>query len=183
MVFRIFKCPTVAPTEVNNFKQWLLETGNAIIYTIAVMFAYTGPRISEMLAIEMDDFNLVTGECIMRTNNGEKQRVINLNSKVVNAIRKYLKKRENYKMATESNYLFLSQKSKSVSRSQINRIFNLLDEKITTYQLRHFFCSNALEKGMSLHEVAYQAGHSSFQTTMVYTNPEKYKIKEKMEGL
>jgi len=70
-----------------------------------------------------------------------------------------------------------------MSRYQINRVFKKIDDKTTPHQLRHFFCTNALEKGMSLHEVAYQDGYSSFQTTMGYTNPDKRKIKEKMEEL
>jgi hypothetical protein len=38
-----------------------------------------------------------------------------------------------------------------------------------------YFCSNAIEKGMSIHEVANQAGESNIHTTMLYTNPTKKK--------
>ncbi|WP_274377491.1 hypothetical protein [Desulfotruncus arcticus] len=49
--------------------------------------------------------------------------------------------------------------------------------------MRHFFCTNAIEKGFSIHEVASQAGLSSVNTTVLYTNPDKLKLKRKMELL
>ncbi|NMB95039.1 MAG: site-specific integrase, partial [Clostridiaceae bacterium] len=55
--------------------------------------------------------------------------------------------------------------------------------KITPHQLRHFFCTNALENGFAVHEVANLAGHSSIQTTLIYTNPSREKMKGKLELL
>ncbi|MDA2520329.1 site-specific integrase, partial [Bacillus cereus] len=54
---------------------------------------------------------------------------------------------------------------------------------ITPHQLRHFFCTNAIEKGFSIHEVANQAGHSNIHTTLLYTNPNQLQLKNKMELL
>jgi integrase/recombinase XerD len=55
---------------------------------------------------------------------------------------------------------------------------------ITPHQLRHFFCTNAIEKGFSIHEVANQAGHSNVHTTtLIYTNPNQFQLKNKMELL
>lgn len=47
----------------------------------------------------------------------------------------------------------------------------------------HFFCSNALESGYSIHEVSNQAGHSSVQVTMLYTNPTAQAMKDKANKL
>ncbi|WP_372508736.1 tyrosine-type recombinase/integrase [Pseudalkalibacillus decolorationis] len=46
---------------------------------------------------------------------------------------------------------------------------------ISPHDLRHFFCSNALEKGLNVHEVAAIAGHSNIHTTLLYTNPSRKK--------
>ena len=54
---------------------------------------------------------------------------------------------------------------------------------ISPHDLRHFFCSNALEKGLNVHEVAAIAGHSNIHTTLMYTNPSRKKILEKINSL
>lgn len=47
---------------------------------------------------------------------------------------------------------------------------------ITPHDLRHFYCTYALEVGYDIHEVANQAGHTSVNTTMRYLNPTKKQI-------
>lgn len=179
-----YASPTkVTELEVKQFLQKVLESKNKRDYAIVTLLAYTGLRISEALGIKLQDFNLQTGECIIRNGKGEKQRTILLNSKVINAVRYYLKERDRYTVAENSGFLFISKKSATLNRTVVNRIFQKFSDKITPHQLRHFFCTNAIEKGFSIHEVAHQAGHSNINTTLLYTNPDKAKLKRKMELL
>lgn len=179
-----YASPTrVTELEVKQFLQKVLESKNKRNYAIFTLLSYTGLRISEALSIKMKDFNLKTGECIIRNGKGEKQRVVLLNSKVINALKDYLIEREKYSMALNSNYLFISKKRPHMDRTVVNRIINQFSDKITPHQLRHFFCTNAIEKGFSIHEVANQAGHSNISTTLLYTNPDKEKLRNKMELL
>ncbi|MED3825546.1 TnP I resolvase, partial [Priestia flexa] len=85
--------------------------------------------------------------------------------------------------AHESPYLFISKKREKLDRTVVNRIFKSYSNVITPHQLRHFFCTNAIEKGFSIHEVANQAGHSNIHTTLLYTNPNQLQLKNKMELL
>lgn len=167
----------VIQTEVENFRQKLLETDNKRNYCLATLLAYTGMRISEALNIKLANVNLA-GREILVIGKGEKQRVVIINDKCVNAIRAYLKER-NLSKFNNSEFLFVSRQNEKVSRSRINRIFNNTSKKITPHTLRHFFCSYALEKGWSLHEVAAQVGHTNIQTTIIYTNPSREEIKRK----
>lgn len=179
-----YASPTnVTELEVKQFLQSVLETKNKRNYAIVVLLAYTGLRISEALDIKTNDFNLQTGECIIRNGKGEKQRTVILNAKVSNALRDYLKERNKYSSAADSPYLFVSKKNENLNRTVVNRIFQKISSKITPHQLRHFFCTNAIEKGLSIHEVANQAGHSNINTTLLYTNPDKVKLKRKMDLL
>lgn len=179
-----YASPTkVTETEARQFMQRVLESKDKRNYAIVILLAYTGLRISESLAIQLDDYNLQTGECIIRNGKGEKQRTVYLNSKVIHALRDYLKVRKNYLRAEVSPYLFLSKKSEKLDRTTVNRIFQKFNPEITPHDLRHFFCTNAIEKGLSIHEVANQAGHSNIHTTLLYTNPDKAKLKNKMEFL
>ena len=106
-----------------------------------------------------------------------------LNSKVIISLKEYLKVRDKLSTAKQSDYLFVSKKNGKLDRTTVNQMFKQYSDKITPHQLRHFFCTNALEKGMLAHEVANQAGHSNIHTTLLYTNPDKKKLIDKMEKL
>ena len=160
------------------FRQRILKDGDRRLYAIATLLGYTGLRISEALNVKLDDINLETKELIVRKGKGEKQRIVYLNTKIINAMREYLKERN-----VESVYLFLSRESDKVDRSVINKSFKKYSKDITPHKLRHFYCTHALESGFSIHEVANLAGHSSIQTTMIYTNPSRKKMKDKAEPL
>ena len=84
---------------------------------------------------------------------------------------------------SDSPYLFVSRQSGKLNPSRINQIFNQYSDVITPKTLRHYFCSNALESGYSIHEVANQAGHSNVQTTLIYSNPTAKEMKEKANQL
>ena len=165
-------------SDVENFRQRILEAGDRRLYAIVTILSYAGLRISEALNIKLEDLSLDAKELIIRKGKGKKQRVVYLNSKIVNAIKEYLKVRN-----SQSEYLFSSRESDRVDRSVINKQFKKYSNKITPHQLRHFFCTNALESGFAVHEVANLAGHSSIQTTLIYTNPSREKMRNKMEQL
>lgn len=165
-------------SDVENFRQRILEAGDKRLYAIVTLLSYAGLRISEALNVKLEDLSLDAKELIIRKGKGKKQRVVYLNSKIVYAIKEYLKVRN-----SESEYLFSSRESDSVDRSVINKQFKKYSNKITPHQLRHFFCTNALESGFAVHEVANLAGHSSIQTTLIYTNPSREKMKNKLELL
>ena len=166
---------TVTKTDVERFRQEILEQNGARDYAIATILAYAGLRISECLQLRMEDVSLAAREIAVRCGKGDKMRVVYFGNKVANAVREYLKSRP----ATENPYLFPGRGDSHLTRGQVNRIFNAHSASITPHTLRHFFCSNALENGYSIGELANQAGHSNVHTTLLYTNPTKEKMKEK----
>lgn len=168
----------ITKSEVEAFRQKILETDNKRDYTMATLLAYSGLRISEAINLKLSDINLPAQEILIRYGKGKKQRLVIINDKVVNAIKQYLKERESQRFK-DSEYLFISRESEKVSRTRVNHIFNNYSDKITPHTLRHFFCSYALENGWSVHEVAGQAGHSNIHTTLIYTNPSREEMKRK----
>jgi len=160
--------------EVEQFRQKILTNQGTRDYAIVTIMAYAGLRISEVLNLLQSNFDLVTRELVVTNGKGNKERIVYLNDKIINAVKEYLKER-----ASDSEYLFVSRESNKINRTRINQIFNKYSDKITPHTLRHFYCSNALESGYSIHEVANQAGHSNIHTTLLYSNPSKDKMKEK----
>ncbi len=165
--------------DVEKFRQQILGQEGIRNYCIVTIMAYCGTRISETLDMKLSDINTQSREIIIRQGKGNKQRIIYMNDKVVNAIKEYMKDRKE----TDLDYLFISNKGNKLDRTVINKMFNKYSDTITPHQLRHFFCTNALENDFSIHEVAYLAGHSNIHTTLLYTNPNENEMKEKMNRL
>jgi len=163
----------ISKQEVEQFRQTILTHQGIRDYTIVTVMAYAGLRISEVLNLKIDDCDIVTRELVVN-GKGNKQRTVYLNDKIINAIKEYLKERN-----SDSEYLFTSRQRDKLNRTRINQIFNQYSDQITPHTLRHFYCSNALECGYSIHEVANQAGHSNIHTTLLYSNPSKDKMKQK----
>ena len=157
----------------------ILERCGVRDYAIVTILAYAGLRISECLALRVEDISLPAREIKVRHGKGDKMRVVYFGDKVVNAVREYLRNRPK----TENPYLFPGRGDSHLTRSQVNRIFNEYSESITPHTLRHFFCSNALENGYTIADLANQAGHSNVHTTLLYTNPTREKMKEKANRL
>lgn len=169
--------------DVEKFRQLILESENKRNYALVTLLAYAGLRISEALNLKMNDFNFISREILVRDGKGDKTRVVFMNNKVKESLQSYLKERGEI----ESEYLFTSNRGKQLDRTTVNKIFNTFSEKlgkeITPHDLRHYFCSHAISKGMSVHEVANQAGHSNIHTTLLYTNPSKQDLINKMNQL
>lgn len=170
---------TIDKKDVEAFRQKVLENEGLRNYSIVTIMAYTGLRISEVLNLKLDDIDLTSKELIVKEGKGDKERIVYINSKIVEAVKEYLKVRKE----DSTNYLFISNKSGKIDRTVINKVFKKYSDKITPHTLRHFYCSNALEAGFSVHEVANQAGHSNIHTTLLYTNPSREKMKNKAELL
>ena len=175
--------------EINKFMQAVIEKGNTRDFTLVTLLAYTGCRISEALNIIIDkDLHLSSNELVIREGKGDKERTVLLNIKVVNAIKDYMKVRKEHKYAN-SPYLFISNKGERLSRITANDVFTQysqkagLEQTLSPHDMRHHFCSNALENGFDVHEVASIAGHSNIHTTLLYTNPTRQKMLDKLNRL
>lgn len=175
--------------DIDKFIQAVIEKGNMRDYALVMLLAYTGCRISEALNIDMDkDLHLTSQELVIRSGKGDKERTVLLHQKVVEAVRKYLKERNNHKHA-DSPYLFISNKGEQLSRITANDMFKKYSEKagleqtLSPHDMRHHFCSHALENGFGVHEVASLAGHSNIHTTLLYTNPSRQNMLDKLNRL
>jgi integrase/recombinase XerD len=171
--------------DVEKFRQLVLDSGNKRNYALVTLLAYAGLRISEALNLKMRDFNLVSREITVRSGKGDKFRVVFMNDKVKGALQSWLKERK--EKGIDHDFLFVSNRNKPLNRTTINKLFKeyseLIGKEITPHDLRHFFCSHAISRGLSVHEVANQAGHSNIHTTLLYTNPTKDELIQKMNQL
>lgn len=171
----------ISKVDVERFRQNVLEKSSKRDFALVTLLAYSGMRISEALNIKLDDLDLYSQEVLVRNGKGNKQRIVIINTKIVDSIKEYLKDRATM-THNDSEYLFISRQGKQLNRTVVNKLFSTYsNNKIHPHLLRHFFCSYALlEHDWSVYQVAQQVGHSNVTTTtMLYTHPNRNEIKKK----
>ena len=140
-----------------------------------------GLRISELVDLEIIHVNLRQG-VIRVLGKGQKERLVPMGQKLINLIGIYFSKLEENKIKNSSNFLFLSQRGKKITRQAFwHRIkiyatkAGLENNKISPHILRHAFATHLLNNGADLRVVQLLLGHSDLNTTQIYTEVAKTK--------
>ena len=143
------------------------------IAVFELLFA-TGMRISELCSLKPEAIDLSTGN-IEIFGKGSKQRMMQIgNPDVINALVKYYSM--NFKPIHTSGYFFLNRDNNRLSeqsvREAINKYSKLagIDQHITPHMFRHSFATYLLEEDVDIRYIQHMLGHSSIQTTEIYTH-------------
>lgn len=142
-------------------------------HCILVFLLNTGLRVSELTALEAEDITLSErkGELRVRAGKGIKERVIPLNEACRKAIRSWY----GVRTAAQFGKVFTTQRGSATTRA-IQSILESIGkaarvDNLTPHVARHTFAKNLVNAGVSLEKVAMLLGHSSLDTTLVYTTP------------
>jgi len=139
----------------------------------------TGLRVSELCSLPRD-LDLRKDEFSVR-GKGEKVRVVFLSESAKEAVKKYLSKRKDMddalftQLGHPMSKLGKEDSSRLTPRS-IERIVSHyaikagISKKVTPHIIRHSFATDLLQNGADIRSVQAMLGHSSIQTTQVYTH-------------
>jgi len=200
---RKFKMKRVSPMPrqiLSNFEQTqLLKTIKAERksdpsamrdLTIFHLMLSTGVRISEAANLDIHDVSLDSFEAssdsiIIKAKGGKIERRY-LGSAIRGTMRLYLKRRRTIKI--DSPALFLGRGGRISVRQIQNRLGYWtvkagIKTPITPHSLRHTFATNLLEKTSNIRLVQLALGHSSVETTMIYTHLSDNVLAEAVESL
>ena len=112
----------------------------------------------------------------------KKDRLIPVNKTTLSMIDEYINT-ERTKFSSNSNFLFISQHKKPLTRQRIWQIIKLhirnagIIKNVSPHTLRHSFATHILENGGSLRAIQEMLGHSNISTTEIYTHIEKNRLK------
>ena len=165
---------------------WLGARDRAILETLYS----TGVRVSELVALNMDDIDFL-GEVIHVRGKGKKERIAPIGSSALQAIQHYMEFR-NKRAQSNSNFdskvLFVNKHGRRLSTRSVRRKMDKylkmagLDPSISPHTLRHSFATHMLNNGADLRSVQELLGHQSLSTTQVYTHLTTSKLKEVYEN-
>ena len=145
---------------------------------LALVPFYAGARISEIVALDVDDVARSARKGVLRIlGKGERVRQIPIHPKLHTALTDWLTERGDWPGATDSPALFLNQRGQRLSVRGAHAIITAiagaagLDEDTTVHTLRHTFATTLVRGGTDLVIVAELLGHARLETTRGYTRP------------
>jgi site-specific recombinase XerD len=158
-------------------------------YTVIEVALGTGLRVSELSNLRVEDIQLGRGQnsLVVKKGKGNKTRVVVFSTRLKNIIQEYLDYRK-----SEGPYLFYSARSEQILVSGLQKIFKNCARKagfggMSIHCLRHTFATRVyVASGYNLRLVQQQLGHSSIQTTSVYSaviNPDLDEAMEAMDSM
>lgn len=163
-------CPDETPAQLRD--KALLE----------VLYA-TGARISELLALVVDDI-AETRDFIKVTGKGDKQRVVPVGGAAQQALEAYLVRGRPALTTGKSHAVFLNKRGGALSRQSSWTIIKDaasragLDKAISPHTMRHSFATHLLEGGADVRTVQELLGHASVTTTQIYTHVTPENLRE-----
>ena len=128
-----------------------------------ILFLYaSGCRISEALMAKREDIN--DGWLKIRFAKGQKERIVPLAPIAIEAVEVYLKE-----ASMQSEYIWLNYRGTQLSRISAYKIVKTY-LNVSPHVLRHSFASALILGGADLRVVQELLGHSSLETTQIYTH-------------
>ena len=144
-----------------------------------------GLRVSELIDLELIHVNARQG--VMKIlGKGQKERLVPMGEKLINIMDDYLSEsRPKLLNKNISDYFFISSRGSKMTRQSFWHRIKFYSEKaglnkknISPHVLRHAFATHLLNNGADLRVVQLLLGHSDLNTTQIYTEVAKYRLKQ-----
>ena len=158
-------------------------------YCILTIFLNCGLRLSELCGINLND---ISSDGKLRVlGKGSKERMIYLNKACVDALEKYLRVRSLEGIPPEyKNALFISRNKRRISNKTVQHIvYSFLDKAgfgnmgLSTHKLRHTAATLMYQEGnVDIRALKEVLGHSSLNTTQIYTHVSDESVKQAFES-
>ena len=164
----------------------LIESAKNPKHRLLINLMYSsGLRVSESVSLKFEDIDIEERTGVVRAGKGKKDRIILLSESFVIELKTYLIKNN------KSKYLF-SYKDSHITTRQAERIVSEtakkagIKKRIFCHALRSSFATHLLEAGTDIRYIQELLGHSSLETTQIYTKvttEQLKKIKSPMDNI
>ena len=147
-------------------------------YAILQLLLQTGLRVSELVSLDTGDVDYGSKTLIVRLGKGNKDRVIPLETKGINALKSYLANSEyqDRRARTQDCHVFLSRDGKGLTTRSIMKLVTKyakaagIERQVSPHTLRHTFATHKASQGISVFVLQDWMGHEKITTTQVYVH-------------
>jgi integrase/recombinase XerC len=135
----------------------------------------TGARVSEVVGMNMGDFDAAEGLVHLR-GKGRKERVVPIGDVAIHAITQYrVSLQPSTAHSRPSAALFLNHRGGRLTTRSVARIVGrhssrLPSGAVSPHALRHSYATHLLDEGADLRSIQEMLGHASLSTTQKYTH-------------
>lgn len=153
--------------------------------TLLMLFG-SGCRVSELIGLDLKDFN-ETENYLIITGKGNKQRAVPLTEHLKSELKIYLEQIRPKILKENTQSIFINDRGNRPSRVDIWRWLSSWSKKaglkqaVSPHQFRHGCATALLESGADLRSIQMLLGHSSLQTTQIYTTVTNNKLAQTVE--
>jgi site-specific recombinase XerD len=181
----------LSPEEQKDFLRAVERCGSTRDQAIALLLFYTGLRVGECAALDVDDVLVSArkGKVIVRSGKGDTYREVPLNAAARQAQQNW-KQRRRQRMETEgigTSAYFINRYGERLSTRSIDVVARRLAKeagiKLSAHTLRHTCLTNLVRAGHDIVLVAEIAGHRRLETTRRYSLPSEQDRAAAMEAI
>lgn len=164
------------------------ERSSARDRALVVLMLFTGLRISEALALDMDDVQITSrkGRAVVRSGKGDLLREVPLNPLVRQVLDEWLVQRAELD-AGDQAAVFLARSGTRLSAraadSAVRKLAGAAGLELSAHVLRHTCLTGLVRNGVDLVTVAELAGHSRIETTRRYSLPSESDRQQAVDDL
>ena len=144
---------------------------------LALVPFYAGARISETVALDLDDLRLSARRAILRIyGKGERVREVPIHPKLREALENWLEDRKRWP-GSDNRALFVNRRGGRLSARGAHDVITGiaaaagLEDHVTAHVLRHSFATTLVRGHTDLVVAAELLGHARLETTRLYTRP------------
>jgi integrase/recombinase XerD len=153
--------------------------------TLLLLFGL-GCRVSELVGLNLHDFN-VTDAWLKVLGKGGKERLVPLSGTLLEKLKTYVRDVRPSLVKDDTHSILINDRGHRPSRVDVWRWLAAwsaragFEEPIGPHQFRHGCATALLEGGADLRTIQVLLGHSSLQTTQIYTSVTTHKMKDEVD--
>lgn len=140
----------------------------------------TGIRVAELVGLDVGDIDF-SHRTLKVTGKGNKQRVVPFGDEAAAAVSEWLEFGR-AELAGDTQAMFVGSRGGRIDQRQVRRIVERAGQRagvehVSPHTLRHTTATHMLEGGADLRVVQEMLGHTSLQTTQIYTHVSAQRLK------
>lgn len=165
------KRPKTLPAvmSVQEVERLIRSLANVKHRTMLQVLYGTGLRVSELIALRIDDIDSGRNTITVRCGKGAKDRQVPLSPTLLQLLREY------WMTYKPKEFLFENRRSGAqMSERTVQAVFDQakaasgISKKVSAHTLRHSYATHLLEAGTDLLTIRNQLGHTNISTTTIY---------------
>jgi integrase/recombinase XerD len=178
---QLYKSTMLYPSDTQRIAPWMYEALALRDKAMLTIIYGCGLRRNEAVHLDISDIHADKNYIYVRKGKNYKERIVPINTTGLAHLQNYLyESRPRFLRNEKEEAFFISQRGKRINgQSMLLRVkllvlrtdnTELQQKEIGLHTLRHSIATHLLQNGMKLEAIAKFLGHSSLESTQIYTH-------------